>query len=90
MGEAVGALVDESGPLTRAQEFVNGSVRIKLYKGSATVDGRKSSFSLYNQASPLALHTVPARSPRSARSSPLRLRATGAPLRARPPRRTAD
>lgn len=33
-----------------SQAFVNGTVRIKLYKGSATVDGRKSNFSLYNQA----------------------------------------
>jgi len=31
------------------QAFVSGTVRLKLYKGSATVVGRKSQFSLYNQ-----------------------------------------
>jgi argininosuccinate synthase len=37
------ALIDES------QQHVSGTVRIKLYKGSATVAGRKSPVSLYNQ-----------------------------------------
>ncbi len=30
------------------QQFVSGTVRLKLYKGSSTVVGRKSPFSLYN------------------------------------------
>ncbi|MCW5716215.1 MAG: argininosuccinate synthase [Bauldia sp.] len=38
------ALVD------RSQEKVEGSVRLKLYKGSATVVGRKSPMSLYSNA----------------------------------------
>jgi argininosuccinate synthase len=37
------ALVDKS------QEMVTGSVRLKLYKGSAWVIGRESSNSLYDQ-----------------------------------------
>lgn len=36
-------------PNPHPQAFVSGTVRVKLYKGSATVDGRKSDFSLYNQ-----------------------------------------
>jgi argininosuccinate synthase len=40
--EAVQALIDKS------QERVNGTVRIKLYKGQATPVGRKSPNSLYN------------------------------------------
>ena len=35
--------------IDRTQRFVSGTVRVKLYKGSATVVGRKSPFSLYNQ-----------------------------------------
>jgi argininosuccinate synthase len=31
-----------------AQEKVTGRVRLKLYKGSATVAGRRSEFSLYD------------------------------------------
>jgi len=42
--EAMQALIDE------ATKVVNGTVRVKLYKGSATVVGRKSSNSLYNSA----------------------------------------
>lgn len=38
------ALIDES------QKFVSGTVRLKLYKGSVSVEGRKSVFSLYSQA----------------------------------------
>jgi argininosuccinate synthase len=41
--EMLQALIDES------QKFVSGTVRIKLYKGSATVVGRKSPHSLYSQ-----------------------------------------
>jgi argininosuccinate synthase len=41
--EAMQALIDHT------QKHCTGSVRIKLYKGSATVTGRKSEFSLYNQ-----------------------------------------
>lgn len=36
------ALIDKS------QEMVTGSVRMKLYKGSATVVGRSSPYSLYS------------------------------------------
>ena len=36
------ALIDES------QKFVTGSVRLKLYKGNATVIGRESPHSLYS------------------------------------------
>lgn len=32
-----------------AQEYVTGTVRLKLYKGNVVVVGRKSPFSLYNQ-----------------------------------------
>jgi len=35
--------------IDRSQEFVTGSVRLKLYKGNATVVGRESSYSLYDQ-----------------------------------------
>lgn len=38
------ALIDES------QKFVSGTVRLKLYKGTVAVEGRKSAFSLYSQA----------------------------------------
>jgi argininosuccinate synthase len=41
--EMLQALIDKS------QEFVTGKVRVKLYKGSANVIGRESSYSLYNQ-----------------------------------------
>ncbi len=33
----------------KSQEFVTGTVRMKLYKGNATVVGRESPYSLYNQ-----------------------------------------
>ena len=36
--------------IDRSQEKVAGTVRLKLYKGSCTVVGRKSSFSLYDQS----------------------------------------
>ena len=38
------ALIDKS------QEMVTGTVRLKLYKGSATVVGRSSPWSLYSEA----------------------------------------
>ncbi|KAG1676932.1 hypothetical protein FOA52_014808 [Chlamydomonas sp. UWO 241] len=41
--DAMQALIDNT------QKHCTGSVRIKLYKGSATVTGRKSPYSLYNQ-----------------------------------------
>jgi argininosuccinate synthase len=41
--EMVQALIDKS------QEFVTGSVRLKLYKGNATVVGRASPYSLYSE-----------------------------------------
>jgi argininosuccinate synthase len=41
--EMLQALIDKS------QEFVTGRVRLKLYKGSATVVGRESPYSLYDQ-----------------------------------------
>ena len=41
--EMLQALIDKS------QEFVAGTVRLKLYKGNATVIGRSSPYSLYNQ-----------------------------------------
>src|SRR5690242_14034798 len=41
--EMLQALIDKS------QEFVSGSVRMKLYKGNATVVGRSSPYSLYRQ-----------------------------------------
>jgi argininosuccinate synthase len=41
--EMLQALIDKS------QEFVTGSVRLKLYKGSASVIGRSSPYSLYDQ-----------------------------------------
>jgi argininosuccinate synthase len=41
--EMLQALIDAS------QEFVTGSVRLKLYKGNATVIGRTSPYSLYDQ-----------------------------------------
>jgi len=42
--ESLDALVD------RTQQFVTGTVRLKLYKGNAIIAGRKSPYSLYNQA----------------------------------------
>ena len=42
--EALQALVDES------QQFVSGVVRLKLYKGNTIVVGRKSPYSLYQEA----------------------------------------
>ncbi len=41
--EMLQALIDKS------QEFVTGTVRLKLYKGNVTVIGRESPYSLYNQ-----------------------------------------
>src|SRR6204780_5800707 len=41
--EMLQALID------RSQEFVTGTVRLKLYKGNATVGGRSSPYSLYSQ-----------------------------------------
>jgi argininosuccinate synthase len=35
--------------IDRSQEFVNGSVKLKLYKGSVGVIGRSSKYSLYDQ-----------------------------------------
>jgi argininosuccinate synthase len=35
--------------IDRSQEFVGGSVRLKLYKGNVTVIGRSSPYSLYSQ-----------------------------------------
>jgi argininosuccinate synthase len=42
--EMLQALID------RSQEFVTGTVRIKLYKGNATVVGRSSPYSLYSES----------------------------------------
>jgi argininosuccinate synthase len=42
--EMIQAMVDES------QKYVTGTVRLKLYKGSVSVQGRKSPRSLYSQA----------------------------------------
>jgi len=42
LAEALMAFVDKT------QEFVEGTVRVKLYKGSATVVGRSSPHSLYD------------------------------------------
>jgi argininosuccinate synthase len=42
--EMLQALID------RSQEFVTGSVRLKLYKGNADVVGRSSDFSLYSES----------------------------------------
>jgi argininosuccinate synthase len=36
--------------ITESQKYVNGTVRVKLYKGSITTAGRKSADSLYNEA----------------------------------------
>jgi argininosuccinate synthase len=41
--EMLQALIDKS------QDFVTGRVRLKLYKGSASVVGRESPYSLYDQ-----------------------------------------
>jgi argininosuccinate synthase len=41
--EMLQALID------RSQEYVTGDVRIKLYKGTVQVTGRRSPYSLYNQ-----------------------------------------
>ncbi len=35
--------------IDKTQEFVTGTVRVKLYKGNATVVGRKSMYSLYDE-----------------------------------------
>ena len=35
--------------IDRSQEFVTGRVTVRLYKGSATVIGRESKYSLYDQ-----------------------------------------
>ena len=37
------------GLIDRSQEFVTGTVRVKLYKGSASIVGRSSPHSLYDQ-----------------------------------------
>ncbi len=42
--EMLQALIDKS------QEFVTGTVRVKLYKGNATVVGRSSPYSLYSES----------------------------------------
>jgi argininosuccinate synthase len=42
--EMLQALID------RSQEFVTGSVQLKLYKGNATVVGRSSPYSLYSES----------------------------------------
>ncbi|WP_458412227.1 argininosuccinate synthase [Schinkia sp. CFF1] len=42
--------------LTETQKTVTGVVRVKLYKGNAIVDGRKSDYSLYNEQ--LATYTA--------------------------------
>src|SRR5690606_37503764 len=42
--EMLQALIDKS------QEMVTGTVRLKLYKGMATVVGRSSPYSLYSEA----------------------------------------
>ncbi len=42
--ESLDALVD------RTQQYVTGVVRLKLYKGGIVIAGRKSPYSLYNQA----------------------------------------
>jgi len=36
--------------ITESQKYVNGTVRVKLYKGTITTAGRKSADSLYNEA----------------------------------------
>ena len=41
--EPIQAFVDKT------QEFVTGTVRVKLYKGSAMVVGRKSPYSMYDE-----------------------------------------
>ena len=41
--EALQTLIDQT------QEYVSGTVRMKLYKGSSTIVGRKSPYSIYNQ-----------------------------------------
>lgn len=35
--------------IDKSQEYVTGTVRVKLYKGNVSVTGRKSPYSLYNQ-----------------------------------------
>ncbi len=35
--------------IDKSQEFVTGSVRLKLYKGNVGVVGRESKYSLYDQ-----------------------------------------
>jgi len=35
--------------IDKSQEWVSGSVRLRLYKGNATVVGRTSPYSLYRQ-----------------------------------------
>ncbi|HWF65489.1 MAG TPA: hypothetical protein VN685_12820, partial [Rhizomicrobium sp.] len=42
--EMLQALIDKS------QEFVRGTVRLKLYKGNATLVGRQSPYSLYSES----------------------------------------
>jgi len=42
--------------LEETQQYVNGTVRVKLFKGHAIVEGRKSPNSLYNEK--LATYTA--------------------------------
>lgn len=42
--------------VTSTQQWVSGDVRVKLYKGSAVVVGRKSAYSLYDES--LATYTI--------------------------------
>ena len=37
------------GLIDKSQDFVTGTVRMKLYKGSASIIGRTSPYSLYDQ-----------------------------------------
>jgi argininosuccinate synthase len=36
--------------IDHSQEYVSGTVRLKLYKGNATVVGRSSPYSLYSES----------------------------------------
>lgn len=44
------------GFLKETQEYVTGTVRVKLFKGHAIVEGRKSEYSLYDEK--LATYTT--------------------------------
>ena len=41
---------DLAGYVARSQRYVTGSVRMKLYKGSAVVSGRRAQHSLYDHS----------------------------------------